>query len=509
MNAIIATRFSDQKQLGNTSTEVQLNVCRSYCKNNGLSVIGIHTVEAESAKSSNVARITELIEFCQRYQGKAKILVVFKIDRFARDVTQHYYLKTQLIKMGIGLRSATEPIDETPQGELMETILAGFAQFDNAVKRERVKLALERLLDQGIWPWRASTGYKNVKNNMGKAGIPVFDEKCARYIKEIFEKFASGQYTQVEISNLLKNRNITDYKNRKLSFSPQFINTVLVDKFYIGILSVPTWGREWLGKHQPLIDYSTFQRCQIRLDPNSGKGVSHLVVNPDFPLRGRLFCDKCGSKMTAAWCKGRQNKYPVYYCHNKDCSALEKSVDKNDFEKEFFEYLGKIRPNEYQIKRFNEVVLQRYNNRRQEFETESTRIRQSIDSLEVEKQKVIDLAKKGVLDEEDAKTELEKVKGKILSTKLSLNESHEEEFKIEMLLEYVSNFLRTPQLFWFDAEPSHKIRLQRILFPEGIIYSFPGFSNTKLSPIFELINAIAPSESDFVTPPGVEPGFTG
>src|SRR3989344_7444459 len=114
-NALIATRFSDPKQIGGTSTEVQLKTCKNYCNREGLKVISYYKVEAESAKSSNIARITDLIDFCRKYEGKVQYLVVYKVDRFARDVTQHYYLKSKLLNMGLSLRSATEPIDDSPQ----------------------------------------------------------------------------------------------------------------------------------------------------------------------------------------------------------------------------------------------------------------------------------------------------------------------------------------------------------------------------------------------------------
>ena len=60
MKGIIATRFSSARQIGGTSTETQLEVCEDYCRREGIEVIGYHKVEAESAKSSNVARIAEL-----------------------------------------------------------------------------------------------------------------------------------------------------------------------------------------------------------------------------------------------------------------------------------------------------------------------------------------------------------------------------------------------------------------------------------------------------------------
>ena len=60
-------------------------------------------------------------------------MVVFNLTRFARDKYDHFALRSHLKSLGISLRSATEPIDDTSTGKLMEGVLAAFAQFDNDV----------------------------------------------------------------------------------------------------------------------------------------------------------------------------------------------------------------------------------------------------------------------------------------------------------------------------------------------------------------------------------------
>lgn len=211
MKGIIATRFSSARQVGGTSTETQVDVCENYCRSNGIEVVGYHKVEAESAKSDSVARIAELLDFCRKYEGKVEVLVVYKVDRFARDVSQHYYLKKELVKIGISLKSATKPIDDTPQGELMETILAGFAQFDNSVKRERVKLAMWARVNQRLWPWHPPVGYKPNHIPGIKLSPHVFDDTCKDVVKDIFLRYSSGTTSVTEIAKELSKRNIKTF----------------------------------------------------------------------------------------------------------------------------------------------------------------------------------------------------------------------------------------------------------------------------------------------------------
>src|SRR3989344_5394659 len=122
--SIIYIRISSDRQIDNTSLDTQEEITRSYCKRELFEVIDIHKHEAVSAKETNEKRVAELLEFVKSKQGKFEVLVVFKLDRFARSQEQHHWLRGQLMKLGVILRSATERIDESPSGRLIEGVLA-------------------------------------------------------------------------------------------------------------------------------------------------------------------------------------------------------------------------------------------------------------------------------------------------------------------------------------------------------------------------------------------------
>jgi hypothetical protein len=50
----------------------------------------------------------------------------------------HFALRSHLKSLGISLRSATEPIDDTSTGKLLKGVLAPFAQFDKDVRSARL-----------------------------------------------------------------------------------------------------------------------------------------------------------------------------------------------------------------------------------------------------------------------------------------------------------------------------------------------------------------------------------
>src|SRR5262249_43559599 len=55
-------------------------------------------------------------------KGRVQFVVVFNLTRFAREKYDHFALRARPKSLGISLRSATEPIDDTSTGKLMEGV---------------------------------------------------------------------------------------------------------------------------------------------------------------------------------------------------------------------------------------------------------------------------------------------------------------------------------------------------------------------------------------------------
>src|SRR2546428_11054619 len=97
---------------------------------------------------------------------------------------------------GISLRSATEPIDDTSTGKLMEGVLAAFAQFDNDVRSDRTRAGMRAALELGRWVFLAPLGYMNTPRAMGKSLI--LDPERAPLVRRAFQDFATGRFTKQE-----------------------------------------------------------------------------------------------------------------------------------------------------------------------------------------------------------------------------------------------------------------------------------------------------------------------
>ena len=85
--------------------------------------------------------------------GRYDILLVYRVDRFARSLKVLVGLLEELESAGVAFRSATEPIDtSTPTGRMLVQLLGVFAEFERATIIDRVIAGMERKAARGHWP---------------------------------------------------------------------------------------------------------------------------------------------------------------------------------------------------------------------------------------------------------------------------------------------------------------------------------------------------------------------
>src|SRR5687768_3658142 len=197
VGAVIYVRVSTKEQTENLSLSTQLKACEEYCERQGFEVLERFREEGESAKTADRTELQKLLQFCRTNKGRVQFVVVFNLTRFAREKYDHFALRAHLKSLGISLRSATEPIDDTSTGKLMEGVLAAFAQFDNDVRSERTRGGMRAALELGRWTFLAPLGYLNAPRRTGKSLIP--DPERAPLVRRAFQDFATGRCTKDEV----------------------------------------------------------------------------------------------------------------------------------------------------------------------------------------------------------------------------------------------------------------------------------------------------------------------
>ena len=148
MTAVIYARYSSDSQR-EASIEGQLRDCKDYAERNGITIVGTYIDRAYSAKTDDRP------EFQRMVQDSAKkifdAVLVWKLDRFARNRYDTVYYKRQLEKNNVHLVSVMEPISDGPEGIMVESLLIGMAEYYSA------ELAIKVARGERETPSNAST----------------------------------------------------------------------------------------------------------------------------------------------------------------------------------------------------------------------------------------------------------------------------------------------------------------------------------------------------------------
>src|SRR5262249_39676806 len=174
-----------------------VRACEEYWERQSLDGLARSGEEGESAKTADRTELQKLLQFCRKNKGSVQFVVVFNLTRFAREKCDHFALRAHLKSLGISLRSATEPIDDTSTGKLTEGVLAAFAQFDNDVRSERTRGGMKAALELGRWTFLAPLGYLNAPRSSGRSLVP--DPERAPWVRRAFRDFATGRFTKDEV----------------------------------------------------------------------------------------------------------------------------------------------------------------------------------------------------------------------------------------------------------------------------------------------------------------------
>ena len=129
VNVVIYARFSSHSQT-EQSIEGQLKECYEFAKRNEYNVIGEYIDRALTGTTDKRPEFLRMIEDSKK---KAfKYVLVYQLDRFARNRYDSATYKAKLKKNGVRVISAKESISQGADGILLESILEGYAEYYSA-----------------------------------------------------------------------------------------------------------------------------------------------------------------------------------------------------------------------------------------------------------------------------------------------------------------------------------------------------------------------------------------
>ena len=517
MKGIIYVRVSSDEQVKGTSLDDQEERCRQYCKDHNIEVTddNVYREEGASAKTADRAKLLEALEFCRKNKGKIGAFVVWKVDRFARNTEDHFGVRKILLDYGVSLHSVTEPIGDSPAEKLFEVMLAGFAEFDNAIRTQRCTNGMLARIKQGVWPWRPPVGYTCghfSKKGLKKNEPDAIDETVFPIIQEVLRGYSRGIYTQCDIVARLKHERFEELTGMRptLQLVDQLLGKQLL--FYVGILKNPWPAAQdgtdtyFKGKHTPMITEEEMLQIQAI---KSGKKLKlkHDRHNPIFPLRRILTCSDCKKTLTGSTSQGGSGKkHPYYHCYNRACALKWKGIEKKVVEDDFEELLGHIIPTDEFFAFFREVVRDVWTTKQQKLATHADQYHKELQEVEAQRKKIFLMRECDIYNDEQFKERMAEADNRAMAVKISLSETRIDKFSIESAISYAEQFISDLKRQWRDLPQTVRPRFQRLLLPQGITYHRETrFGTPILGCIFRLNQQFVADKSALVDPSGLEP----
>lgn len=136
MRAVIYARYSSDSQR-EESIEGQLRECKEFAEKNDITIIGEYIDRALSAKTDNRPNFQKMIK--DSYRKVFDTVIVWKVDRFARNRYDSAHYKNILKKNGVKVISAKEHISEGSEGIILEAMLEGY-KHTNGHNIKKLKL---------------------------------------------------------------------------------------------------------------------------------------------------------------------------------------------------------------------------------------------------------------------------------------------------------------------------------------------------------------------------------
>ena len=248
--------------------------------------------------------------------GLVDMIVVYKIDRLTRSLSDFSRLVEKLEAAGCSFVSVTQAFNtSTSMGRLTLNVLLSFAQFEREVTGERIRDKIAASKKKGMWMGGLTPLGYDVSKNKNVRGL-VVNEREADRVRKIFELYEN----QGCLSDIAEKAEVLGIRSKPRAFktgrqvggsvmSRGQIHFVLTNPVYIG--KIRHKRNVYDGVHEPIISQALWDRVQEKLQQASARPRRRADQSTTSPLTGKLF-DETGDRLTPTHTK-RNGKRIRYY----------------------------------------------------------------------------------------------------------------------------------------------------------------------------------------------------
>ncbi len=320
-NAVIYARYSSSAQT-EQSIEGQLRDCYAFAEREGLTVIEEYIDRAISGRSDDRPDFQRMIADSAKKQFQ--FVIVWKLDRFARNRYDSAIYKRKLKINGVRVLSAMENIGDCDESIILEAVLEASAEYYSRDLSKKTKRGLRESALKGLYiTSQAPYGYKIVEKRL------VVDPYEAAMVRFCYEQYAAGTKKKDIASEL----NTQGYRTKSgKPFTAANLQYIFKNKKYIGEMFLGDLQLE--TGCEPIVSHELFDRVQERIKMNQ-KAPAAGKATEKYQLQGKIYCGYCGAPITGESGHGRKGFYTYYACSAK---KKKKTCAKRNERKDFLEW---------------------------------------------------------------------------------------------------------------------------------------------------------------------------
>ena len=245
--------------------------------------------------------------------GKVDIVVVYKIDRLTRSLTDFSRMVEVFERQGVSFVSVTQQFNTTTSmGRLMLNVLLSFAQFEREVTGERIRDKIAAAKRKGMWMGGVPPlGYDVVNRKL------VPNEKEAKIVRYIFKRFVElGSSTklikELRLDSVTSKSWTTQggiYREGK-PITTGLVYDILNNRTYLGELRhKDQWHK---GEHPPLVERSRWDAVHAILAKNPRVRANDTRARIPFLLKG-IVEGHDGQALTSWYTRKKNGRIYRYY----------------------------------------------------------------------------------------------------------------------------------------------------------------------------------------------------
>ena len=282
MNIVIYARYSYSGQR-EESIEGQLKACNEYASEHKYTVLKEYVDRGKSATNDRREQFQQML--LDSKSGDFQAVLVYQLDRFARNRYDSAINKKKLKDNGVAVLSAKENISDSPEGKMLEGVLEALAEYQSADMAQKINRGLHINAEKCVF----NGGPVPIGYYIDDEKHFQIDEERAAIVKKVFQDYADDKPI-VDIVDELKVAGVKNWRGN--DFTGNSFRTMLQNKRYTGHfiyadVDVP-------GGIPRIISDELFERVQGKIKKNK-----RLPSSRDrYLLTTKLFCGECDSLMT-------------------------------------------------------------------------------------------------------------------------------------------------------------------------------------------------------------------